>query len=362
MAEKKTLSAKEVVADIRAGATDEFLMKKYGISDNGLQNLFQKLIDAKILNLIDLDRRASAFEKVEAITEFCKDIRSRLCDFALMGKYGLSLDLLQVLFKKAVEKGLITQQEIEERNSQGTCHAIPNTNADIDRKISLLEEALKAGLISQDDFNGKRTKLITQPIILANLEELLRFGVLTEDEFQKKRSQITDQPTENENEFEKKKSDGNRTVEAPPENLPIVLNTFPQAHPQPEILGEFSQLFDRITKEEQIEPGLYRYVGISKYGPWTEVIGNDQDVIAARLVWAKPITSEEMGNMVGHFTLGFLMSFCPGYHEDDYIELIHWVVDKGTYKGEYSFDKVVGQRRIEVANKYTSCQLTIEAI
>gem|GEM_PF-304783 len=57
--EKKKLSAKEVVMDIRAGAADEFLMKKYGISDKGLQSLFQKLITAKVFTQADLDRRSA---------------------------------------------------------------------------------------------------------------------------------------------------------------------------------------------------------------------------------------------------------------------------------------------------------------
>ena len=67
--DKKKLSAKEVVADIRAGAADEFLMKKYGISDKGWQSLFQKLIAAKVLSQADLDRRASVVEEVEIIED-----------------------------------------------------------------------------------------------------------------------------------------------------------------------------------------------------------------------------------------------------------------------------------------------------
>ena len=68
MAEQKTtVSARDVVADIRAGATDVFLMKKYGLSEKGLKSLFQKLITAKVLTHAELDRRASAVEEVEAV-------------------------------------------------------------------------------------------------------------------------------------------------------------------------------------------------------------------------------------------------------------------------------------------------------
>ncbi len=68
MAEKKTVSAKAVIADIRAGATDEFLMNKYALSEKGLQSIFQKLITAKVITQAELDRRAFTVEEVE-ITE-----------------------------------------------------------------------------------------------------------------------------------------------------------------------------------------------------------------------------------------------------------------------------------------------------
>jgi len=55
--QKKTLSAKEAISDIRAGASDEFLMKKYGVSEKGLKSLFQKLVEAKVLTQDELDGR-----------------------------------------------------------------------------------------------------------------------------------------------------------------------------------------------------------------------------------------------------------------------------------------------------------------
>ena len=70
--QKKILSEIEVVAEIRVGATDEFLMKKYGLSEKGLQSLFQKLIKANRLTQEDLDRRASATQTV---------FRCPACDF-----------------------------------------------------------------------------------------------------------------------------------------------------------------------------------------------------------------------------------------------------------------------------------------
>jgi hypothetical protein len=73
LAEKKTISAKEILADIHAGATDAFLMKKYAISEKGLQSLFHKLIAAKVLTQADLHARATPLEKIREPEEIKRE-------------------------------------------------------------------------------------------------------------------------------------------------------------------------------------------------------------------------------------------------------------------------------------------------
>lgn len=46
MTAPKKISAKAIMTDLKAGASDSDLMEKYGISFQGLQDLFQKLIGA----------------------------------------------------------------------------------------------------------------------------------------------------------------------------------------------------------------------------------------------------------------------------------------------------------------------------
>jgi hypothetical protein len=46
---KKTIDAKEILADIRTGMDNSTLIQKYGLSENGLQNLFKKLLNAGAL-------------------------------------------------------------------------------------------------------------------------------------------------------------------------------------------------------------------------------------------------------------------------------------------------------------------------
>ena len=58
---KKQISAKEVLQDIRNGLADEDLLNKYGLSLDGLQSLFKKMMDARILTQNMLDERNQEF-------------------------------------------------------------------------------------------------------------------------------------------------------------------------------------------------------------------------------------------------------------------------------------------------------------
>ena len=57
--EKKTLSAKEILRDIKDGMTDVELMEKYHLGPKTLQSLFEKLVDAGAIQQSDLDLRNS---------------------------------------------------------------------------------------------------------------------------------------------------------------------------------------------------------------------------------------------------------------------------------------------------------------
>jgi len=61
--DKKTINAKEILADIKAGMNDAALMEKYGLSEKGLQSLYKKLTDAGLLKHRELEHRTSEPEK-----------------------------------------------------------------------------------------------------------------------------------------------------------------------------------------------------------------------------------------------------------------------------------------------------------
>ena len=60
---KHKISAKELAADIRQGMDDSAIMNKYGLSSQGLETAFKKLIEANILQQSALADRATVTEK-----------------------------------------------------------------------------------------------------------------------------------------------------------------------------------------------------------------------------------------------------------------------------------------------------------
>lgn len=62
----RLINAQEAARDIRAGLDDGSLMRKYGLSFNGLQTLFDKLLELQAVRQLDLDeRRFSSLERVD---------------------------------------------------------------------------------------------------------------------------------------------------------------------------------------------------------------------------------------------------------------------------------------------------------
>lgn len=68
---KPKISAKELIADIRAGMDDPALMNKYGLSAQGLQSAFKKVIEAKALKQSELDNRVPLAERTVDIVWKC---------------------------------------------------------------------------------------------------------------------------------------------------------------------------------------------------------------------------------------------------------------------------------------------------
>ena len=59
---KKKISVKEFVGDIRENMDDATLMYKYGLSENQLEDVFQKLVDINFITHVELWERAKLSE------------------------------------------------------------------------------------------------------------------------------------------------------------------------------------------------------------------------------------------------------------------------------------------------------------
>ena len=78
MIEKRKISAKDIINDIRGGMTDSELMDKYRLSLKGLQSIFRKLEAVKAIKPSELYGRFPGFDDTIEIEQIRKDLRDYL--------------------------------------------------------------------------------------------------------------------------------------------------------------------------------------------------------------------------------------------------------------------------------------------
>ena len=118
--QKKSLSAKTVLTDVKAGMSDSELMSKYRLSAQGLKSLLRKMIDAGLLTQAELNNGRpssdpSAKAKLSAKAVLA-DLKAGMSDDALKQKFGITDTGLQTLFSKLLQAGLVTQADLDARN------------------------------------------------------------------------------------------------------------------------------------------------------------------------------------------------------------------------------------------------------
>jgi hypothetical protein len=96
MAEKRTIKARDIVNDIRAGLTDHQLMEKYRLSFKGLQSIFKKLEDVKAIKPSELYGRIPSYEDTVNVGSLRKLPRNYL---------GLSLTIY--VAKNPANRGIV---------------------------------------------------------------------------------------------------------------------------------------------------------------------------------------------------------------------------------------------------------------
>jgi hypothetical protein len=117
MPTKPKIRAADAVRDIRSGMTDLELIEKYGLSARGLQSLIGKLLEVKAITPAEIDQRRESYRDTNVIQgmdekEFVRDIRSGMSNPQLMKKYGLSSDGLRRLFEILIKANVITLEDL----------------------------------------------------------------------------------------------------------------------------------------------------------------------------------------------------------------------------------------------------------
>lgn len=109
------LKAKEVLHSIRSGMDNSALMERYRLSDKGLQSLFKKLVAAGLIKQDEIDARSTT-RKLD-LTQLAQDVKQGMDDEALKKKYLLSSQDLEGIFNRLVESGAMDVEAFYERIS-----------------------------------------------------------------------------------------------------------------------------------------------------------------------------------------------------------------------------------------------------
>jgi len=132
---KQRISAREALNDIRSGMNDVDLMNKYDLTPKGLENLFQKLVEAKLLDEKLIARRGQARPvagKSDAETvskprdttrgpappselhrKIARDIKEGVHSVEIMRRYELSPGQLNQIKESLVASGLLASSEAD---------------------------------------------------------------------------------------------------------------------------------------------------------------------------------------------------------------------------------------------------------
>ncbi len=122
MAEKKSVSAREVIADIRVGMTDDQLMKKHLLSAKGLQSLKNKLLATGLLTQAELEGKMLSgkvtippVDKKAFARNIANAVKTGMSDVEIMKKFGLSAQKLPAVFTSLTKAGYLSQDDLDKR-------------------------------------------------------------------------------------------------------------------------------------------------------------------------------------------------------------------------------------------------------
>ncbi|MEW6111987.1 MAG: hypothetical protein AB1664_07645 [Thermodesulfobacteriota bacterium] len=156
--QKRKLSAKQLLADISAGMTDQDLAKKYELTAEQLQSVFQKLANAGLLDTAKVGARSASVETEPTPAQQTISHAAAAEPFMLNAVSGL----------KGEWKALLSQDRLKLESADGN-HVVEIPNSEADEKLQLTESSIFPPFLLL--FEPKRTAFKLDPDQLGRLKE-----------------------------------------------------------------------------------------------------------------------------------------------------------------------------------------------
>lgn len=150
MAEKKQISAREIVADIMVGLTDEQLMKKHMLSAKGLEGVKNKLLAAGLITQSQLDRKSTPtkvtpkVDKRALAKNIADGVKSGLSDNEVSKRFGISPTKLTPLYNSLIKAGYLNLHDLTNRRKQS------EEQGDLEPEAAKLPEPSGAAPVEDD--------------------------------------------------------------------------------------------------------------------------------------------------------------------------------------------------------------------
>ena len=107
----REISLWEILKFMKLGADHATLKGKYNLSEEGLQDLYRQLAEARFLEWTGEEFIVAAKRRIDT-EELVADIRSGVTDVALVEKYKLSSRGLQRVFTKLLDSGALMADDL----------------------------------------------------------------------------------------------------------------------------------------------------------------------------------------------------------------------------------------------------------
>jgi hypothetical protein len=135
--------ATEIIQDMRDGKSDEFLMKKHGVSADCLLKLKRALLEKGLLKQPESresKNRPSGKKKTIDAKEFVASFRVAPDDSHLMQEYGLKPMQLKKVYNALISRGLLSEYEFHCRKPKAPELEEPTVNlTDSSTQVSMVE-------------------------------------------------------------------------------------------------------------------------------------------------------------------------------------------------------------------------------